>query len=39
MTIEQLYELLNSIPAKGAINLARRRMIAKKIFELQNKRE
>lgn len=36
MTVEYLYKLLNSIPPIGAMNLARRRIIAKKIFELQN---
>lgn len=33
--IEQLYELLNSIPNEGAFNIARRMIIIKKIAELE----
>ena len=35
MTIEQLYEMLNSIPKTGAINIARRRIIMQQIAKLE----
>lgn len=36
MTIEDLKIILESIPKTGAINIARRRTILKKIYELMN---
>ena len=36
MTIEDLEKILESIPKTGAINIARRRAILKKIYELMN---
>lgn len=35
MTITQLYELLETIPKTGAINIARRRSIIQQILKLE----
>ena len=39
MTIEQLYEMLEKIPNRGAINIARRKSIMQKIIELEKEVE
>lgn len=38
MSLDQLYEMLNKIPKTGAINIARRNIIMKKILEMEGEK-